>query len=312
MSANRLEALQRYKNERGVILDMKRTLIVLAVISLFLVTACAPQIPVNKVLPPREPQPPQPPVLTKSFEEMYWNAECADIKNEFFFIQDRREYANNRFVFRNREGDCPDNRFEQTLFRGENVACSRSDSIAGVQESCNDERSRQMFSTIINNLNKPDFGLGQQYTVTKMTFELEGSEIPFEEIEIPCTSLEDLKGYVVRTQQEYEMLSANIDCGTLPPKIDFTEPTIECGGCFKTTLLGFGARGCTNDYQRMLTYDSGTKEYTYSLTLEQGLCEMVNAWTGNWIITNKIPPDATIKFRYHQMPIEPRVKWSTQ
>lgn len=271
---------------------MKKTFIVFVVIGLFLITACAPQPPVRKAPPIKEPQPPQPPpqvpVLTMSFEEMYWNADCADIKNELFFIQDSREYAGNSFVFRNRQGNCMDNRFEQTLYRGESKVCSRSDSIAGVRESCDNEEQRQMFSTMINNLDKPDFGLGQQYTVTRMTFELEGSEIPFEEIEIPCVQ-RATTNQVINTQQEYERLSANIDCLNLPPKIDFT----------KKTLLGKSVYSCSNDYGIELLRNDEKKVYYYVIKQKSGICVEradVNPWRDHWILVPKIPPEYAVRF----------------
>lgn len=262
---------------------MKTTLIVLVVISLFLITACAPQPPVHKAPPIKEP--PQAPVPTMSFEEMYWNADCANIKNEFFFIQDSREYAGNSFVFRNRQGNCMDYSFEQTLYRGESKVCSRSDSIAGVRESCDNEEQRQMFSTIINNLDKSNFGLGQQYTVTKMTFKLDGSEIPFEELSMSCVQ-RATTNQVINTQQEYERLSANIDCLNLPPKIDFT----------KKTLLGKGTFGCSNDYEREVLRNDKKKVYYYVIKQKIGFCEMVYPWTDNWVLVPKIPKDYAVRF----------------
>ena len=268
---------------------MKKTLIALVVISLFLITACAPQSPVYKAPPTKEPpqlpQTPYEPAPTMSFEEMYWNADCADIKNEFFFIQDSREYAGNQFVFRNREGNCMDNRFEQALYRGESMACSRSDSIAGVREYCENEEQRQMFSTIINNIDKPDFGLGQQYTVTKMTFELDGSEIPFEELSMPCVQ-RTTTNQVINTQQEYELLSANIDCLNLPPKIDFA----------KKTLLGKGVFGCSNDYGRQVLRNDQKMVYYYIIKQKIGFCEMADPWTQNWISVPKISQDYAVRF----------------
>ncbi len=263
---------------------MKTTLIVLAVISLFLVTACAPQIPVNKVLPPREPQPPQAPALTKSFEEMYWNSDCADIKNEFYSIGFDYERFPKSF-FWNRQGNCMDNSFEQTLFDAAgNILCSRSDSIAGVREYCNNEGYRQIFSAIVNNLDKPSFGLGQQM-VTKITFKLEGSEIPFEEIMIPCVQRITVN-QVINTQEEYDLLSANIDCLNLPPKIDFT----------KKTLLGKGMFGCSNDYERRVLMNDWKKVYYYIIKQKIGFCEMVDPWTDNWILVPKIPQGYTVRF----------------
>ncbi len=288
-------------------MTMKTIFIALLFVTMMAVSACTsvPLYPAPSPQPPSyvEP-PPQEPVQTMSFEEMYWNADCADIKNEFFFIQDSREYAGNSFVFWNREGNCMDNRFEQTLFSREDVLCSRSDSIAGVRENCNDEGYRQMFSTLINNLDKPNLGLGQVYTVTKMTFELDGSETPFEEISISCVQ-RITTNHVINTQQEYELLSANIDCLNLPPKIDFT----------KKTLLGKSVPGCSVAYEQQVLRNGAYEQqvlrnnekkvyYIVYVIKKKFICIErgdVFSWRNIWILVPKIPQDYAVRFIVKQL-----------
>lgn len=96
----------------------------------------------------------------KSFERLANKATCADIKNDLFLID-------NKFVFWRREGRCPDNRYQYTLFGSkiEDQFCISSDSIAGRMQRCVDESYKPMFETILTNLEKQDLGLGASYKV---------------------------------------------------------------------------------------------------------------------------------------------------
>lgn len=107
----------------------------------------------------------QKPIDLEPFKKLARDAKCADMKNQLFLIDDK-------LVFWNRRGSCPDNSFAQVLFGktpGEEL-CSRKDSITGPQQSCPNTQYQNMFETIINNLDKNDLGLGTGHQVTPISF----------------------------------------------------------------------------------------------------------------------------------------------
>lgn len=87
-------------------------------------------------------------------------ATCADQRNRLTMIDQR-------MVFWDRAGSCPDNAYARTLFGAtpQTVLCSVVDSIAGPQITCTDEQSRALFNTILANLDKADLGLGSSHQV---------------------------------------------------------------------------------------------------------------------------------------------------
>ncbi len=93
------------------------------------------------------------------------NADCSGIRNNLYVID-------NNLVLWDRAGNCPDNSYSQTLY-GRNidqVLCKHFDSIAGPQTLYNDVRYKDLFDTVIANLDKPDLGLGAGHTVKPVTF----------------------------------------------------------------------------------------------------------------------------------------------
>ncbi|MFX0198368.1 MAG: hypothetical protein ACFFCW_19795 [Candidatus Hodarchaeota archaeon] len=105
------------------------------------------------------------PIDLEPFKELARNADCADISNRLFLID-------KKMVFWDRQGNCPDNRFAQILFRRspEDELCSRKDSIAGPIVSCKDEEFQELFETIIDNLDQDDLGLGPDHQVEPISF----------------------------------------------------------------------------------------------------------------------------------------------
>lgn len=124
---------------------------------LFVVAACVPQSPRPTPPPTPPPEPPRVPSIdVEGFRGMLASAACADLVNDAFVIDER-------YVFWRREGmDCADNRYEHVLFdrTPSYVLCSRRDTIAGLREECQQER-KGMFTTIVNNIEKEDLGLGR-------------------------------------------------------------------------------------------------------------------------------------------------------
>lgn len=266
---------------------------VLAAMMIFL-TACGTTIQTFPApLPIHLPGPPSATGIdVKGFQAMFAREECSGTMNEAFDIDAK-------LVFWHREGNCPDNRYELALFgkTANDKLCSRHDSIAGPQDACTDESYRAMFTTIINNLDRSDLGLGPKHSVVALAMEapIRGIEIGFEDASIKCF-LGGEGEYVINTQQEYQRLQdiSPADCGYPFPKVDFS----------KHTLLGKGVSGggCDVSYERkVFVLDdpreyAGNKVYTYAITVkESGMCKKA-AWSGNWILVRKIPPGFDIRF----------------
>jgi len=92
-------------------------------------------------------------------------ADCADVRNQLYLID-------GRWVFWDREGNCPDNGYSMVLFGGavDDVLCYYHDSIAGPIRSCRDDSCLDIFSTMIAAPGEPDLGLGREYTVQSISF----------------------------------------------------------------------------------------------------------------------------------------------
>jgi hypothetical protein len=92
------------------------------------------------------------------------NAQCSDIKNKLYLID-------NTSVLWDRAGNCPDNSYSQTLYGKQisQVLCRRFDSIAGPQTIYNDQGYKDLFDTMIANLDKPDLGLGPEHSVVPVS-----------------------------------------------------------------------------------------------------------------------------------------------
>jgi hypothetical protein len=99
------------------------------------------------------------------FIQLARNAECADIRNRLFLIDDE-------LVLSDRVGNCADAGYLVILFGSstDTVLCEYHDSIAGPVKNIYNEGYRVMFDTIIDNLDKSDLGLGSNHTVTEIHF----------------------------------------------------------------------------------------------------------------------------------------------
>jgi hypothetical protein len=88
------------------------------------------------------------------------NAVCADIRNRLFVIDDR-------LVFWDRAGSCPDNAYGATLFGDSvnDVLCYFGDSIAGPMKRCPVTGYEAMFETMTTHSDDPGLGLGPEHSV---------------------------------------------------------------------------------------------------------------------------------------------------
>lgn len=101
-----------------------------------------------------------------AFKAMAASADCDDIRNRLFLIDER-------MVFWDREGNCADGHYTLALFAEtvDTFLCRRSESIGGPNTTqCTVESYRDMFETIIHNLDDPQLGLGPGHTVEPVPF----------------------------------------------------------------------------------------------------------------------------------------------
>ena len=90
---------------------------------------------------------------------------CTDIRNRLFIIDDE-------LVLWDRVGNCPDYSYEVQLFREDldNLLCEEHDSIAGPQTFIYDEDYRDLFETILDNIEDENLGLYDSHLVEEVVF----------------------------------------------------------------------------------------------------------------------------------------------
>ncbi len=98
------------------------------------------------------------------FQVMARSAGCADRVNRLFLIDQEG-------VFWHREGTCADAAYALTLYGRavDEVICYLGDSIAGPQRTCA-ASAEALFTTITENLNARDLGLGKEHRVEAIPF----------------------------------------------------------------------------------------------------------------------------------------------
>jgi uncharacterized protein YpmB len=97
------------------------------------------------------------------FKDLALEVNCADKTNDLFIID-------NKMVLWVVEGNCSDASFSYTLF-GNNtdiILCKEFDTIAGPKRECFNNDYKDIFQTIIENINNNNFGLGLNHKVEKI------------------------------------------------------------------------------------------------------------------------------------------------
>lgn len=164
---------------------------------------------------------------------------CADIRNRLFLID-------NRQVFWDRAGNCPDNSYAQRLYGAtpDVLLCETYDSIAGPRTACTDEKYRAMFGTILKNLDQPDLGLGSAHKVEPIPFlAKDGTGIAFTPLMDDSRSgILTAKNAVVRDETAWARLWAEHSSGRTPapamPTVDFNKQML------LAVFAGEGPIGC--------------------------------------------------------------------
>lgn len=94
---------------------------------------------------------------------------CVDVRNRVISLQSNTN-PDERLVLLDQAGHCADASYRQVLFGedGEKTLCSNADSIAGPQKSCAVPARAALFDTILANLDQPDLGLGNGWSLRLM------------------------------------------------------------------------------------------------------------------------------------------------
>jgi hypothetical protein len=111
-------------------------------------------------------EPPASTVNVAPFIAMARAAECTEVSNRLFLIDERS-------VFWDRRGTCIDGLYSLTLYGStpDVILCERHDAVGGGNvTNCPDESHRDMFETMRVSLDQPDLGLGTGHSVQPVPF----------------------------------------------------------------------------------------------------------------------------------------------
>jgi hypothetical protein len=106
---------------------------------------------------------PEPSPGLNPFVKMARGSVCADKWNRLYLIDEK-------LVFWDRQGECADNSYAQTLYgkSPDEILCLQHDSIAGPRKECRDAKYAQLFETLIAHLGEPNLGLGPGHTARRL------------------------------------------------------------------------------------------------------------------------------------------------
>lgn len=105
------------------------------------------------------------PTKWSPFIQQARQAQCADIRNRLFVIDQA-------LVFADRRGNCADAMYSEVLYGGtiDDVLCFEQDSFGGPHYGCPDPSYKPMFDWILAHLDEPDLGLEPAHTVQQLQF----------------------------------------------------------------------------------------------------------------------------------------------
>lgn len=179
------------------------------------------------------------PVSTELFIARAQSEMCADTGNRLFAID-------GKMVFWERTGSCADNAYARRLYgpTPDILLCESYDSIAGPRTVCINDASRDLFNTIVNNLERADLGIGRDYKVEAMPFlPASGAGIAFTSVTSDAFSgIKQASQVVIKDAAAFNALWASHAAGREPapeqPRIDFNTHMVV--GVF----AGEGGNGC--------------------------------------------------------------------
>jgi hypothetical protein len=151
---------------------------------------------------------------------------CTDRHNRLYIIDGKQ-------VLWETAGNCADAGYSNVLFglTPQDRQCTNSDSIAGPRTSCTDPSQRALFDTMIQNLDKPDLGLGAGHKVEYVPFLPGEGVIAFERLAgEQYSGLQQAGNFVVRDNESLQKLWSSVykdrDPAPALPQIDFTRKTV--------------------------------------------------------------------------------------
>jgi hypothetical protein len=172
-----------------------------------------------------EPNPSAPPDTAK-FIAMAKSAQCSDLRNHLFLIDQK-------YVYWDHAGNCADASYAQALYGSDpdKPLCSTSDTIAGPRTSCSDESVRQLFEGIQQNRDKPDLGFSGRKVEVLLYLPKESGSVQFMTIVAESSSsIHEPKNVVVRDEAALAALWAEHSKGhpaaPAMPKVDFSRDMV--------------------------------------------------------------------------------------
>lgn len=153
-------------------------------------------------------------------------AACTDRANRLYIIDGKQ-------VLWRTEGNCADASYSNVLFgmTTKEQQCSHGDTIAGPRTVCADTTQRALFETMIQNLDKPDLGLGAGHKVEYVPFLPADGPMAFEKLVTEQMSgLQRAENVVLRDSDAMQKLWNGVYQNRTPapemPKIDFTRKMV--------------------------------------------------------------------------------------
>jgi hypothetical protein len=175
------------------------------------------------------------------FQARARTAACTETRNRLFVIDGTK-------VLWDHAGNCADASYEQVLYgaRPDTLLCSHGDTIAGPRTTCPDAASRSLFDTIVQNLDKPDLGLGSTHKVERIdVLPASGTDMPFKTVSQTTDSkVEEARNVVVRDAAAWERLWAYHAPNEPVPAIDFSTTMVVgvfmgyTNPCYSTSIAG--------------------------------------------------------------------------
>lgn len=149
-------------------------------------------------------------------------ASCNETRNRLYLIDGKQ-------VLWDHACYCTDASYEQVLYgdRPDTVLCTHGGTIAGPRTTCQDGAARTLFDSILQNLDKPDLGLGSAHKVERLSFlPTAGTRIPFERVAKDSFSGVTAKKYIViKDEASWGRLWSEHVAGRTPapalPAVDF-------------------------------------------------------------------------------------------
>jgi hypothetical protein len=151
---------------------------------------------------------------------------CSERANRLYVIDGKQ-------MFWEVAGNCGDLSYRNTLYglTPQDKQCTQEDSIAGPQLKCSDATQRALFETIVNNLDKPDLGLGGAHKVELLAFLPKDGPVAFENLAFESYSgLQNAETVVIRDQDALQKLWTATYQNRFPapdmPKVDFARKMV--------------------------------------------------------------------------------------